>query len=231
MGCFSSKEVRPQVIESSPEDVHRWQHLVYPAAQDPLRVATLCLNVLAWHHGDHECFVTWDALEDVMPFLYREPSWTFRDSDSKTLVPGDPTKDDSYTTDISKESVEAGHREVIAVQFNVKDCSHDLCIVQSTYNTSVRLYKTLSLGTRIRQSGVYVVCICAQHRQMVVYLMKDSQSQTKFTEYPPKMGALDRPCAPIHVAVSLYGTYASAEFRHVPPYFEEPPHDPEQCWI
>ena len=119
-------------------DVYRWRHEVLPSCHAALSMTMLALNVMPWEEGTPDTFVPWDALEDLMPFLSQNPEWTFRNSDSKVLVNGDPKLDDNYTTDISKECFTAP-REYVAFDFTKMQASQDVCCVNASYNTSRRM--------------------------------------------------------------------------------------------
>jgi hypothetical protein len=90
--------------------------------RDPVKVIVLCLNVLAWEKEDADHFVSYDVLEDVLPYLHAPPRWTFRDSTSHILVPGDPSNDNGYTTDVSVEAITLP-QEYVALKFTLVECS------------------------------------------------------------------------------------------------------------
>lgn len=57
------------MTDDDTSDAVRWQRDVFPSCHLALRLYAFALNVMPWENGDTDTFVSWDALEDIMPYL------------------------------------------------------------------------------------------------------------------------------------------------------------------
>jgi hypothetical protein len=220
MGNWGSKKKPPL---GSEETV--WIRNIPSSNHNPIRAAVMCLNVLAWERKDADHFVSYDVLEDILPYLYGPLRWTFRDSASHVLIPGDQIKDNCYTTDLSVESF-IQPQEYAALEFTINMCFHDIALVSSDYDTSKRLMVSVvrnRMEPRITTSGVYTLCVCTVHGRAVLI-----DTATKRVRKWDSHGEVKQP---YHIAVSIYGSTPKCAFVEMPKGFIPPKHNDTDCFM
>ena len=202
------------------------------------------LNVNAWDLQDLDFFISYDALEEILPFLHIHRQWTWQhaycppesEPSLRSIMKNIGSSRGGYKTDLSVECfdkcddlVGQEPKFIFFEMVIVGSWVHDVAMVAHSWNIEGDLWNKGSSDTRfsdrIGRTGTYCLAHCQRHHKQ--YLFRYEGHCLKLFSKPIKLP--DE--WPHHFGSSLYRDgEASVRFMSIPDDFMRPLHDETTCF-